>query len=177
MAHLDDNNLNRTPAREVDTDTVTDTSEGSMCSVKTTPRKPFPARLFAWVDSVRDAKLPSQRQHEPRHPATVDDDTNIADTSDREKSSIATTSTQTSTQGSTSTEETTNGSPPSPSPYHVFERRKKWQLVLIVSLAGLFSPLSSNIYFPALGAIAEVFLSFFSPFPFNSLLPRPLCCF
>jgi len=41
-------------------------------------------------------------------------------------------------------------------PYHVFTRRKKWQLVLIVSLAGLFSPLSSNIYFPALGAIAQV---------------------
>ncbi|KAK0719206.1 major facilitator superfamily domain-containing protein [Lasiosphaeris hirsuta] len=40
-------------------------------------------------------------------------------------------------------------------PYHVFTRRKKWQLVIIVSLAGLFSPLSSNIYFPALGAIAE----------------------
>ncbi|KAK5651635.1 hypothetical protein OQA88_11810 [Cercophora sp. LCS_1] len=40
-------------------------------------------------------------------------------------------------------------------PYHVFSRRKKWQLVIIVSLAGLFSPLSSNIYFPALGAIAE----------------------
>ncbi|KAK3342047.1 major facilitator superfamily domain-containing protein [Lasiosphaeria hispida] len=43
----------------------------------------------------------------------------------------------------------------SEAPYHVFTRRKKWQLVLIVSLAGLFSPLSSNIYFPALGAIAE----------------------
>jgi hypothetical protein len=43
-------------------------------------------------------------------------------------------------------------------PYHVFTRKKKWELVLIVSLAGLFSPLSSNIYFPALGAIAEVCL-------------------
>ena len=41
-------------------------------------------------------------------------------------------------------------------PYHVFSRREKWALVYIVSLAGLFSPLSSNIYFPALGAIAEV---------------------
>jgi hypothetical protein len=41
-------------------------------------------------------------------------------------------------------------------PYHVFTTRKKWQLVYIVSLAGLFSPLSSNIYFPALGDIAEV---------------------
>lgn len=40
--------------------------------------------------------------------------------------------------------------------YHVFTTRKKWELVYIVSLAGLFSPLSSNIYFPALGDIAEV---------------------
>ncbi|KAK1752786.1 major facilitator superfamily domain-containing protein [Echria macrotheca] len=44
---------------------------------------------------------------------------------------------------------------PAEQPYHVFSRRKKWELVLIVSLAGLFSPLSSNIYFPALGAIAK----------------------
>lgn len=41
-------------------------------------------------------------------------------------------------------------------PYHVFTRKEKWALVYIVSLAGLFSPLSSNIYFPALRAIAEV---------------------
>ncbi|KAH8676592.1 major facilitator superfamily domain-containing protein [Tricladium varicosporioides] len=39
-------------------------------------------------------------------------------------------------------------------PYHVFTLAKKKQLVYIVSLAGLFSPLSSNIYFPALGRIA-----------------------
>ncbi|KAH7419053.1 major facilitator superfamily domain-containing protein [Cadophora sp. MPI-SDFR-AT-0126] len=40
-------------------------------------------------------------------------------------------------------------------PYHVFTPAKKKQLVYIVSLAGLFSPLSSNIYFPALGEIAK----------------------
>ncbi|KAH7342962.1 major facilitator superfamily domain-containing protein [Rhexocercosporidium sp. MPI-PUGE-AT-0058] len=40
-------------------------------------------------------------------------------------------------------------------PYHVFTLPKKKQLVYIVSLAGLFSPLSSNIYFPALGEIAK----------------------
>jgi hypothetical protein len=44
--------------------------------------------------------------------------------------------------------------------YHVFTTRKKWELVYIVSLAGLFSPLSSNIYFPALGDIAEVCVRF-----------------
>jgi hypothetical protein len=41
-------------------------------------------------------------------------------------------------------------------PYHVFTVRMKWQVVLIVSLAGLFSSLSSNIYFPAIPAIAAV---------------------
>jgi hypothetical protein len=41
-------------------------------------------------------------------------------------------------------------------PYHVFTLAKKRQMVYIVSLAGLFSPLSSNIYFPALSQIATV---------------------
>jgi hypothetical protein len=41
-------------------------------------------------------------------------------------------------------------------PYHVFSTQQKRVLVYIVSLAGLFSPLSSNIYFPALNAIADV---------------------
>jgi hypothetical protein len=41
-------------------------------------------------------------------------------------------------------------------PYHVFSLVKKKQMVYIVSLAGLFSPLSSNIYFPALGQISKV---------------------
>jgi hypothetical protein len=41
-------------------------------------------------------------------------------------------------------------------PYHIFTLAKKKQLVYIVSLAGLFSPLSSNIYFPALGQISRV---------------------
>lgn len=43
-------------------------------------------------------------------------------------------------------------------PYHVFTLAQKKKLVYIVSLAGLFSPLSSNIYFPALGEIAKVSL-------------------
>lgn len=45
--------------------------------------------------------------------------------------------------------------PPSP-PYHVFTRSRKLQMVCIVSLAAIFSPLSSNIYFPALGTISKV---------------------
>jgi len=45
---------------------------------------------------------------------------------------------------------------PSPPPYHVFSRSRKLQMVCIVSLAAIFSPLSSNIYFPALGVISRV---------------------
>jgi hypothetical protein len=45
---------------------------------------------------------------------------------------------------------------PPPPPYHVFTRTRKLQMVCIVSLAAIFSPLSSNIYFPALGVISKV---------------------
>ncbi|KAK3498705.1 major facilitator superfamily domain-containing protein [Neurospora crassa] len=41
-------------------------------------------------------------------------------------------------------------------PYHVFTKKKKRLVTGIIAVAGLFSPLSSNIYFPALGAIANV---------------------
>ncbi|KAJ5958883.1 uncharacterized protein N7479_006033 [Penicillium vulpinum] len=44
--------------------------------------------------------------------------------------------------------------PESP-PYHVFPRTRKLLMVIIVSLAAIFSPLSSNIYFPALSDVAE----------------------
>jgi hypothetical protein len=46
-------------------------------------------------------------------------------------------------------------------PYHILTLAKKKQLIYIVSLAGLFSPLSSNIYFPALGQIATVRLNIY----------------
>ena len=51
-------------------------------------------------------------------------------------------------RGSNATQEDT--------PYHTFSTRKRVLLVCIVSVAGLFSPLSSNIYFPALDEIADV---------------------
>lgn len=130
MARPDDNN--QTPTREQDTDTSERSGEKAS-------RKPSPARLFSWVDLVRDAK------HLPPQQEPTANTSHAVDAADREKSSITTTQTE--------TEEYTDTPP-----YHVFGRRKKWQLVLIVSLAGLFSPLSSNIYFPALGAIAEVCL-------------------
>lgn len=43
-------------------------------------------------------------------------------------------------------------------PYHVFSHGKKWSIVVLIGVAGLFSGLSSNIYFPALDAIAKVSL-------------------
>lgn len=47
-------------------------------------------------------------------------------------------------------------SPDSKKPYHVFSHRMKWAIVILIGVAGLFSGLSSNIYFPALDAIAHV---------------------
>ncbi|KAJ5149143.1 hypothetical protein N7448_000721 [Penicillium atrosanguineum] len=44
---------------------------------------------------------------------------------------------------------------PKSTTYHVFTRSRKLQMVCIVSLAAIFSPLSSNIYFPALGIISK----------------------
>ena len=41
-------------------------------------------------------------------------------------------------------------------PYHALSRRSKKRLVYLVSLAAMFSPLSSNIYFPAMNTISEV---------------------
>jgi hypothetical protein len=43
-----------------------------------------------------------------------------------------------------------------PQPYHVFSKQKKLRLAYLVSLAAVFSPLSSNIYFPALNTISAV---------------------
>ncbi|KAJ4295064.1 hypothetical protein N0V90_007072 [Kalmusia sp. IMI 367209] len=40
-------------------------------------------------------------------------------------------------------------------PYHVFSYREKWSVVIMIGVAGLFSGLSSNIYFPSLDAIAR----------------------
>ncbi|RDW70965.1 MFS transporter-17 [Coleophoma cylindrospora] len=40
-------------------------------------------------------------------------------------------------------------------PYHVFNPKQKWTLVIIIGVAGLFSGLSSNIFFPSLDAISK----------------------
>lgn len=46
--------------------------------------------------------------------------------------------------------------PRSEQPFHIFNKRQKWFVVIIIGVAGLFSGLSSNIYFPSLDAIARV---------------------
>jgi hypothetical protein len=46
--------------------------------------------------------------------------------------------------------------PRSEQPFHIFTKRQKWFLVVMIGMAGLFSGLSSNIYFPSLDAIAKV---------------------
>ena len=46
--------------------------------------------------------------------------------------------------------------PPPSQAYHIFTRSKKLQIIYIVSAAAIFSPLSSNIYVPALGMISKV---------------------
>ncbi|EFX05151.1 major facilitator superfamily transporter multidrug resistance [Grosmannia clavigera kw1407] len=40
-------------------------------------------------------------------------------------------------------------------PYHLFSLKQKWSVVIIIGLAGLFSGLSSNIYFPSLNQISQ----------------------
>lgn len=41
-------------------------------------------------------------------------------------------------------------------PYHVLPRGKKKTLMYLAAIAGMFSSLSANIYFPALGQISRV---------------------
>ncbi|KAF7957651.1 hypothetical protein EAE96_003225 [Botrytis aclada] len=44
---------------------------------------------------------------------------------------------------------------PAEEPYHIFSPKQKWALVIIIGVAGLFSGLSSNIFFPSLDAISK----------------------
>ncbi|KAM7220830.1 major facilitator superfamily transporter [Rhypophila decipiens] len=40
-------------------------------------------------------------------------------------------------------------------PYHVYTKGQKWFLIIVIGAAGLFSGLSSNIYFPAMDEISD----------------------
>ncbi|KAF7357908.1 MFS general substrate transporter [Mycena venus] len=42
-------------------------------------------------------------------------------------------------------------------PYSIFTAREKWFIVSLVAFGGLFSPLSANIYFPAIPTLAVAF--------------------
>ncbi|EIW79693.1 MFS general substrate transporter [Coniophora puteana RWD-64-598 SS2] len=42
-------------------------------------------------------------------------------------------------------------------PYSIYSYREKWFIVIIASVAGTFSPLTANIYFPAIPTIAVAF--------------------
>ncbi|KAG6866038.1 hypothetical protein C0991_009135, partial [Blastosporella zonata] len=42
-------------------------------------------------------------------------------------------------------------------PFSIFTSREKWFIVSVVAFAGLFSPLTSNIYFPAIPTISRAF--------------------
>lgn len=48
-----------------------------------------------------------------------------------------------------------SGQPDPQVPYHILSMKQKWNLVIFVSLAASFSPLSSNIYFPAIDTISK----------------------
>ncbi|KAF8143314.1 major facilitator superfamily domain-containing protein [Mycena galopus ATCC 62051] len=57
----------------------------------------------------------------------------------------------------TKTEETPAPSPAAEEPYSIFTRSEKWFIVGLVSFGGLFSPLSANIYFPAIPTLTVAF--------------------
>ncbi|KAF2797294.1 MFS general substrate transporter [Melanomma pulvis-pyrius CBS 109.77] len=50
-----------------------------------------------------------------------------------------------------------NSSPVNEVPYSIYSRKEKWLIVAMVALAGFYSPLPANIYFPAIPTIAKAF--------------------
>ncbi|CDO75510.1 hypothetical protein BN946_scf184935.g46 [Trametes cinnabarina] len=57
----------------------------------------------------------------------------------------------------TSTSNTGSTSEPPAKPYSVYTSQEKWFIVAVTGLAALFSPLTANIYFPAIPTIAAAF--------------------
>lgn len=60
-------------------------------------------------------------------------------------------------------------------PYHVFGNRMKWVVVAQIGVAGTFSGLSSNIYFPCLKTITKVNLKDYAlaPGAYSPQIPLP----
>ncbi|KAJ6480631.1 MFS general substrate transporter [Mycena vulgaris] len=50
-----------------------------------------------------------------------------------------------------------DGGAADPEPYSIYTPREKWSIVALIALGGLFSPLSSNIYFPVIPPLSGVF--------------------
>ncbi|KAF9255943.1 MFS general substrate transporter [Marasmius fiardii PR-910] len=42
-------------------------------------------------------------------------------------------------------------------PYSIYTRGEKWMVVIMIAVAGVFSPLTSSIYFPAIPTLSKVF--------------------
>ena len=78
------------------------------------------------------------------------------DTKAPEVASVAVSPKHSSSNPSSVLEDSLEAQQLSPPVYHIFSRSRKLEMVVIVSVAAIFSPLSSNIYFPALGAISRV---------------------
>jgi len=112
----------------------------------------FSRGIWAVPDNLRDAQLPTRKWN--RESIMIFADFNEMPAQESNESSRRSSM---SMEGSSHTAFYNEKVLPEP-PYHVFSQKRKKQLVYIVSLAGLFSPLSSNIYFPALGQIADVSL-------------------
>lgn len=95
-----------------------------------------------------ESRLPGrERAREPSWPAGPFSDTAYpADEKQRSEDPFADPPPPVAPQPSSDAEE----------PYHVFNKSQKWVLIVIIGVAGLFSGLSSNIYFPALDQIARV---------------------
>lgn len=52
---------------------------------------------------------------------------------------------------------TETSTPPVTSTKPIYTQKEKWLLVIMVAVAGLYSPLPANIYFPAIPELSEVF--------------------
>ncbi|KAI0328529.1 MFS general substrate transporter [Cubamyces sp. BRFM 1775] len=60
-------------------------------------------------------------------------------------------------KGRDNNEKAINASEPPSKPYSVYTSREKWFIVAVAGFAALFSPLTANIYFPAIPTIAAAF--------------------
>ncbi|KAJ8519675.1 hypothetical protein ONZ45_g3423 [Pleurotus djamor] len=70
---------------------------------------------------------------------------------------LCTSMTSTKERSPQRTSSNSDSEPEAEVPYSVYSRKQKWFIVATISIAGLFSPLTANIYFPAIPVIANAF--------------------